>query len=85
MKERDIYDDALAIADPEKRDAFLGAACGGDAALEEHLRGLLDAERGLGDFLEVPASAPTLTMAPPRVAERAGAAVGPYKLLEQIG
>jgi hypothetical protein len=85
MKERDIFDAALGIADPDKRAAFLAAACGGDGDLEEHLRGLLVAERGLGSFLEVPAAAPTQTMAPPWVAEGVGAVIGPYRLLEAIG
>jgi serine/threonine protein kinase/Flp pilus assembly protein TadD len=87
MRERDIFDAALAITDPEKRDAFLAAACDGDTALEGHLRNLLEAERGLGDFLEAPATAPTLTLtsAPLRVVEGVGTVIGPYKLLEAIG
>jgi serine/threonine protein kinase len=85
MKERDIFDAALAIADPEKRNAFLAAACAGDTRLEEHMRGLLAAEQGLGSFLEEPAVAATLTMAPPQVAEGVGTVIGPYKLLEPIG
>jgi serine/threonine protein kinase/tetratricopeptide (TPR) repeat protein len=85
MKERDIFDAALAIDDPERRSAFLAAARGGDVDLEGHLRGLLEAERGLGSFLESPAAAPTLTMDPPRAAERAGTVIGPYRLLEPIG
>jgi eukaryotic-like serine/threonine-protein kinase len=80
MKEREIFLAALAIADPDERDAFLAAACS-DAAQEEHLRALLQAEPGLGTFLESPA----------RPAGSAGVDVGPgavigaYKLLEEIG
>jgi eukaryotic-like serine/threonine-protein kinase len=85
MKERDVFDAALAIVDPDKRDAFLAAACEGDAGLEAHLRGLLDAERGLGSFLESPAASPGVLTAPARVAERVGTVIGPYKLLEAIG
>jgi serine/threonine protein kinase/tetratricopeptide (TPR) repeat protein len=85
MKERDIFDAALAIAEPDKRDAFLAAACGDDADLKDHLRGLLAAERGLGSFLEAPAPTPTLTITPPPIAEQPGTVIGPYKLMEQIG
>jgi hypothetical protein len=38
MKEREIFDAALAIADPNERDAFLNQACNGDPGLKEHLR-----------------------------------------------
>ena len=51
MKEREIFDAALAIADPGERDAFLSEACGGDAGLEVHLRELLEAQRKLGSLV----------------------------------
>jgi probable HAF family extracellular repeat protein len=84
MRERDIFDAALAIADPIERDAFLASACEGDTELQEHLRGLIEAERGLGSFLESPAAAPTL-MEPHPGSEGPGTVIGSYKLLEVIG
>jgi serine/threonine protein kinase/tetratricopeptide (TPR) repeat protein len=85
MKEREIFDAALAIADPDERDAFLNQACNGDPGLKEHLRGLLEMEQRLGRFLEAPDSPPTMTIDPPRPAEGPGTIIGPYKLREQIG
>jgi eukaryotic-like serine/threonine-protein kinase len=40
---------------PEKRDAFLRHACGGDEALEREVRSLLAAQQQAGSFLESPA------------------------------
>jgi eukaryotic-like serine/threonine-protein kinase len=85
MKEREVFEAALEIPDPDGRDAFLRAACGGEAAMEDHIRGLLEAERGLGDFLESPALAPGIATAPPSAVEGPGTVIGPYELLESIG
>ncbi len=85
MKEREIFDAALAIADPDERDAFLSRACNGDPGLKEHLRGLLEVQRKLGSFLEPPGSPPTMTVDPPRLTEDPGTVIGPYKLMERIG
>ena len=46
---------------------------------------LLAANQRSGDFLRGPAFAATRTAPPPPPAERPGAKVGPYKLLQQIG
>jgi serine/threonine protein kinase/tetratricopeptide (TPR) repeat protein len=80
MKERDIFVAALAIADPDEREAFLAAACS-DTAQAEHLRALLAAEPGLGTFLESPARAAEAT----GVGVGPGTVIGSYKLLEEIG
>jgi tetratricopeptide (TPR) repeat protein len=88
MKEREIFDAALAIADPVERDAFLDAACGNDSRLVEHLRGLLEAQRRLSGFLETPAFSPAVAETAALAslsAEGPGVVVGRYKLLEQIG
>jgi serine/threonine protein kinase len=85
MKEREIFDAALAIADPDERDAFLNQACNGDPGLKEHLRGLLEMERKLGRFLELPDSPPTMDFDSSPLAEGPGTVIGPYKLREQIG
>jgi serine/threonine protein kinase/tetratricopeptide (TPR) repeat protein len=80
MKERDIFVAALAITDPDERNAFLTEACV-DVAQKEHLQAMLVAEPGLGTFLESPAH----SLEPTGLAEGPGAVVGSYKLLEQIG
>jgi hypothetical protein len=86
LKERDIFDAALAIPDPGKRHAFLVAACHGDAALEEHLRVMLEVQPEIGSFLEAPAPVATAQIAPRRTAaEDVGAVIGPYRPLEPIG
>src|SRR5215217_6702605 len=78
---------------PEERAAFLEAACGGDAALRGRLEALLRAADEPGSFLNAPpAAAVTGAYTPARgpanataPCEGAGAVIGPYKLLEQIG
>src|SRR5450755_1072699 len=40
---------------PERREAFLRRACGGDAKLEQEVRSLLVAQQEAGTFLESPA------------------------------
>jgi eukaryotic-like serine/threonine-protein kinase len=59
MNERDIFIAALQITDPAARDVFLTAACA-EPGQKERLKALLEAEQGLGSFLEVPAAAADL-------------------------
>src|SRR5262249_38506256 len=81
-----------------RRGAYLEEACGPDQALRRRVEALLLAHDRAGSFLEAPAvDAPgTGAYAPPgerpppmnhqpAARERAGAALGPYKLLQQIG
>ena len=74
---------ARELRSPAERGEFLDRACGGDAALRAEVEALLEAGDRAGDFLESPAPAVTVDQQP--LAERPGAVVGPYKLLEQIG
>jgi serine/threonine protein kinase/Flp pilus assembly protein TadD len=84
MRERDIFDAALAIADPAERSAYLAKVCAGDPGLRQHLEGLLAMHGQLGSFLEAPAPPVAATGDEP-IRERPGTVIGPYKLLEQIG
>jgi serine/threonine protein kinase/tetratricopeptide (TPR) repeat protein len=85
MSEREIFDAALAIADPVQRTAYLDRACGDDAGLREQVEGLLEMQGRLGSFLEFPAGGlPYATFARP-LREGPGTIIGPYKLLQQIG
>jgi serine/threonine protein kinase/tetratricopeptide (TPR) repeat protein len=84
MREREIFDAALAIANPAERSAYLAEVCSGNHELREHIEGLLDMDRQLGDFLELSAHSPVATVDEPQT-ERPGTVIGSYKLLEQIG
>jgi WD40 repeat protein/serine/threonine protein kinase len=81
--EESVFTEALEIDDLQERAAFLDRACAGNPALRKNVQSLLSAY-GAGQFLERPAPALAATIDEP-VSERPGAAVGPYKLLEQIG
>jgi WD40 repeat protein/serine/threonine protein kinase len=85
MNERDLFIAALQKDAPEVRRAYLDAACGRDDALRGRVEALLAVHARAGSFLESPVSGPVAPAdeQPPR--EGPGSAVGPYKLLEQIG
>jgi len=83
MREREIFDAALAIANPDERSAYLAQVCAGDPRIREHIEGLLDMHQQLGSFLESPAPSPVATV-DEALTERPGTVIGPYKLLEQI-
>jgi len=84
MKAEDIFLAALEKKTPAERRAFLDSACRGNAALRALVEGLLYSHHEAGSFLDAP-----LFDAPPTIdqplAEKAGAQIGPYKLLQQIG
>ena len=83
----ELFLKALELRSGAERQAYLDGACGTDAALRAEVESLLQASARAGSFLESPAPAPELvpTVDRPPVAERPGTAIGPYKLLEQIG
>jgi serine/threonine protein kinase len=85
MDERDIFHAALAIDGAAQRARYLDRVCAGDAALREHLEGLLEMHGQLGSFLEAPAAGLLSTVDEVPVGERPGTVIGSYKLLEQIG
>src|SRR5438067_570648 len=78
-----IFNDAVGIAAPEERAAFLDRACGDDAELRRRVEALLGAHDGTEDVLRLPYSDRTLEA--PVLSESAGMTVGRYRLLEQIG
>ena len=81
-----ILEDGLKLA-PEKRSAFLDSACGGDAELRSEVESLIAAHEEAGSgFLGVAApQVLDLTSESAPAASRAGEAVGPYKIVEEIG
>src|SRR3954464_9760277 len=90
MSERDVFIAALQKEGPAERQAYLEEACAHQPGLRRQVENLLRLHEGAGSFLEKPAAGPAATGAF-HAAEQAlspetpGAAVGPYKLLEQIG
>jgi serine/threonine protein kinase/WD40 repeat protein/tetratricopeptide (TPR) repeat protein len=88
MTEREIFTAALAREDRNARDAFLDEICAGNSALRQRIESLLVEHQQLGSFMDVRSQqvANTVDMpGAPLVAERPGAIIGPYKLLQQIG
>jgi serine/threonine protein kinase/Flp pilus assembly protein TadD len=91
MTEETLFHQALETP-AEERGRFLDRACGSDIHLRRRLEALLQANDNPGDFLRGPAvcaTAACLDHPPAGVrrdeAERPGARVGPYKLLQLIG
>jgi len=80
---------AVEIAAPGERQAFVEQACAGDAARQHRVERLIANHFQAGNFLERPAVAmdpdETAGWEPARSAEGPGTVIGPYKLLEQIG
>jgi serine/threonine protein kinase/tetratricopeptide (TPR) repeat protein len=99
-KAKTIFLQAVEIASPDQRQAFVAAACENDEALRREVEDLLRHQGELGSFLESPAAelrAPIQPGSPEpqrvegmvtideAIAERPGMVIGPYKLLQQIG
>jgi tetratricopeptide (TPR) repeat protein/serine/threonine protein kinase len=82
---RAIFWEALDYPPGAERQAFLDRACGADDELRSKVEDLLRAHQDAGNFLESPASTPTLTVEGPSLWEAPGSVIGPYKLLEPIG
>jgi serine/threonine protein kinase len=82
----EIFFGALELENPAARSTFLDRACG-DAELRRRVERLLAHDGQASDFLEAPASTPTVSVAPDGRSgvEEPGTVIGPYKLLEQIG
>src|SRR5262245_34000896 len=78
-----IFLAALERTTPQERAAFLESACAGNAELLRRVRELLDCHFATQGPLDVPPAGFTATTDAP--GEGAGARIGPYKLLEQIG
>src|SRR6187455_1216688 len=84
MDEASIFLEALQRPAPADRAAYLDGACAGDAELRLSVEMLLKAHARAGDFLNPTPADVGPTIDQPR-AERPGAVIGPYKLLQQIG
>jgi WD40 repeat protein/serine/threonine protein kinase len=88
MNEREIFIQALQIANPGEQAAFLDRACGPDQPLRQQVADLLAAHSRAQSFLEVPPSAIAREPGPTTAgtaSERPGTQIGPFKLLQVIG
>ena len=86
MTEREIFFEALEMATPEARAAYLQGACGRDVTLRRKVDELLKEHFSNDSLLAGPAPerlAPTVTVANPE--EAPAQMLGRYKLLEKIG
>src|SRR5262245_20154885 len=79
-----IFFAALDKGSPQERADYVDAACANDPELRRRVEKMLAAQARAGTFLETPAHRPAPTAEEPP-GETAGAVIGPYKLLEQIG
>ncbi|MBI2927181.1 MAG: serine/threonine protein kinase [Verrucomicrobia bacterium] len=73
-----LFNEARARRSPEEREAYLAAACGGDAALRRRVEALLEADIEAGNFLKPPSDDPPASEGP-------GTVIGHYKLLQLLG
>ncbi|MFC7337481.1 protein kinase [Haloferula chungangensis] len=78
MRDVEIFLNAPKETSSEELADYLDAACGGDRELRAQVEELIEAERGVGDFMH----ATPLEVA---AEERPGALIGNYKLLQEIG
>jgi WD40 repeat protein/serine/threonine protein kinase len=83
-KAKAIFLAAIEKHSPEQWPAFLDDACAGDVPLRNRVEQLLRARAQLGSFHEAPEQAVVATLDVP-TPEGPGTAIGPYRLLEQIG
>ena len=82
---KSIFLNAVEIAAPDERRAFVESQCAGDDRLRAEVVELLQHQHSLGSFLESPAPDLAASREPSPIAERPGTVIGPYKLLQQIG
>ena len=82
MNEREIFEHALQFDEFAERDQFLERACRDNPALRQRIESLLAASQRDDSFLALP---DTQLVDEPSQDAAVGQAIGPYKLLENIG
>ena len=80
-----IYNAAVKKKSGAERSAYLDAVCGDDNVLRVRVETLLIASEQVGDYLEVPAVDPNVTLDNSPLIDDPGTKIGRYELLEQIG
>ena len=84
LDEEAIFKAARRTPAGEARQAYLSRACGDDGALRDRVLALLRVDEEERSFLAVPALDPAATTDQP-ADDGPGTAIGPYRLMEQIG
>src|SRR5260370_38428820 len=79
-----IFDAAIELP-PERRAAYVLAACAGEDLLRQRVEALLRAHDSAQTFMASPAVAPRGETVVVKPSEQPGDRIGRYKLLEQIG
>src|SRR5437016_5574067 len=79
-----IFDAAIELP-PERRAAYVLAACAGEDLLRQRVEALLRAHESAESFMDSPAVASRGETVAVKPAERPGDRIGRYKLLQQIG
>ena len=82
---KSVFLEALDKRTPEERRAYLAQVCGASPELRTEFESLLQAHEAAGDFLEAPPFGESVAPDESGLTEAPGTAIGPYKLLEQIG
>ena len=82
---KSVFYEALEKRDAHERAAYLCTVCGNNAGLRAEVESLLKSHEQAGDFLPTPDLDPEVTLDSTPMAERPGAVIGRYKLLEKIG
>ena len=84
-KAKSIFLNAVELAMPAERQAYLERECGADEALRGEVEDLLRHFGRMGSYLESTASGPAFTVDDRPISEHPGTVIGPYKLLKPIG
>jgi serine/threonine protein kinase len=86
LNDKVIFNTARQIADPAAREDYLQTSCRDNPDALQRIKKLLNVHSEAQSFLEAPALAAFApTVNEPSLTAKAGAQIGPYKLLEQIG
>jgi serine/threonine protein kinase/tetratricopeptide (TPR) repeat protein len=85
MTEQDIYVEAMNRQDTAERGRFLDEACGQNRELRARLEKLVQHSDRVGDFLEQPPAALTMTAEAAVDSIEIGTQIGPYRICDPIG
>ncbi|MHB8524022.1 MAG: serine/threonine-protein kinase, partial [Limisphaerales bacterium] len=85
LPDKEVFFQALDLASPEERAAFLVRACAGDSQQRGRIEQLLADHFGQDAFMTEPAVESSPVGSSTALTEEVGAQIGRYKLLEKLG